>query len=430
MFFLKGNFLKSFSANAFNKIFNIFSQLVIIPLYLEFWGKEYYGEWLLLSIIPNYLLLSDFGLNVTSVTEICKLVIEKRYDDALKVYKAVNGFFLLLSVFILTAYVCFIFTFNLRTFLHFRIISNQNAILSTFFLLSSVFISIFWGTLVGIFRAEGRFDKQVNYTTLISIIDIAIIVFVLYNNYSIIFLAGIQMSVRLLIYFILVQIISKNYSWFQFGIIFNFSQIKKLLPSSIYYTFLTFGHAMILQGTAFIIGRKLGASSLVVFSITRTLVNSVKSFSSVTYLSFVSEFTTSLFKKDFVLANTLYKRMLILIGGQSIFMTLVLYFFGAYIFRYWTGSKIQLQNPFFNYMLISIILQSLWNSATMVPLSINENQRIKFYAPFALIFTLVLNFVVDYSGLSMVGIAMIVFDCIMLIYILTVTNKILQPIDE
>lgn len=425
MSFLKSSLLKSLSANALSKIFNICSQLIIIPFFLKYWGKECYGEWLLLSIVPNYLTLSDFGLNVTSVTELCKLVIDKKYEKARIVFKAVNGFFLLLGTFVIILYMCFINIIDLNSFLNLKKISNLDASLSTFFLLTTVFISISWGLLTGVFRAEGRFDKQLNFTTLASVLDFLIILFTLFNGFSVVFLAGLQMIMRLILYFLLIIIISKKYSWFHYGVIFDFCHIRKLLPTSVYYMFLTMGHAMILQGTAFIVGKHLGSAILVSFNTIRTLVNSIKSFSSVIYLSFVPEFTISIYKKDRITAIKSYEKMLWTVGIQASSMSLILLFLGKMIFDFWTRKELQIINPFFYYMLLSIIFQSLWNAATMVPLSINENKKIRLFALFSVLFVVILYFTVPYFGLNTIGIGLVIFDLAMLLYVMNATGKIL-----
>lgn len=425
MSFFKSSLLKSLSANVISKIFNICSQLVIIPFFLKYWGKEYYGEWLLLSIVPNYLTLSDFGLNVTSVTELCKLVIEHKYDEARTVFKSVNGFFLLLGILVISLYVCFINIIDLNLFLKLRKISNFDASISTFFLLTTVFISIAWGLLVGVFRAEGRFDKQLNFTTLASVLDVLIIIFTLFNGFGVVFLTGFQMISRLILYLLLVLIISRKYSWFYYGVIFEFVHIRKLLPTSIYYMFLTMGHAMILQGTAFIVGKHLGSATLVSFNTTRTLVNSIKSFSSVIYLSFVPEFTNSIYKKDKKKAIESYTKMLWTVGLQASSMALILLFLGKEILDFWTRKELQILNPFYNYMLLSIIFQSLWNASSMVPLSINENNKIRLFAPLAVLFVIVLYFSVPYFGLDTIAIGLVIFDLAMLLYVMNATRKIL-----
>lgn len=422
----KSSIINSLLANLLSKGINICSQLILIPLYLKFWGKDYYGEWLLLSIIPNYLTLSDFGLNVTAVTEMCKLVIEKKYAEALIIYQSVNGFFLILSSIVVVLFTITISVINLKSFFNFKLITDIEVCISIFFLVLTVFISIFWGTLIGIFRAEGRFDKQINYTNLASIFDILIIIFVLLDGYSLVYLVTLQALIRIILFIILVKIISEKYYWFRFGITFDLLPVKKIIPTSIYYMLLTFGHAMVLQGSAFIVGKHLGINSLVTFNTIRTLVNSIKSFSGVIYMSYVPEFTKYLFKRDAHSAKKSFKRMMSLVGLQALIMGLFLFFFGGKIFNFWTGNKLKLINPFYNYMLVSIVFQSLWNAASMVPLSINKNNEIKLYAPLSVIFILILNFIVKYNNLESLGISMVIFDMILFGYMLYIAKKLLS----
>jgi hypothetical protein len=53
--------ISSFGATILGPAVTVLVQLVNVPVMLRFWGPELYGEWLLLSAIPTYLLLTDMG---------------------------------------------------------------------------------------------------------------------------------------------------------------------------------------------------------------------------------------------------------------------------------------------------------------------------------------------------------------------------------
>jgi hypothetical protein len=50
------------AAGAFGQFVTIGSQVLLTPLYFLYWGAAKYGEWLLISTIPAYLAMADFGI--------------------------------------------------------------------------------------------------------------------------------------------------------------------------------------------------------------------------------------------------------------------------------------------------------------------------------------------------------------------------------
>jgi len=57
---------KAIGASSLQQISNIFIQLLTVPILLSFWGMENFGAWIVLSAVPSYLSLSDFGFGTAS----------------------------------------------------------------------------------------------------------------------------------------------------------------------------------------------------------------------------------------------------------------------------------------------------------------------------------------------------------------------------
>lgn len=57
---------RNFTANSIGFLINMFLTLILVPVFLNNWGSEFYGEWLLLTSIVSYLSLSDLGFNTVT----------------------------------------------------------------------------------------------------------------------------------------------------------------------------------------------------------------------------------------------------------------------------------------------------------------------------------------------------------------------------
>lgn len=61
--------LHAIGATSVGPVLTAAIQLVSVPVFLHFWGPKLYGEWLVLSAIPIYLGLTDFGFGSVAATE-------------------------------------------------------------------------------------------------------------------------------------------------------------------------------------------------------------------------------------------------------------------------------------------------------------------------------------------------------------------------
>ena len=70
---------KNIIANFF-KIFVIFvSQVLLVPVYLKYWGVEIYADWLILTAIVGFFTMSDAGLNNATNNLFCIKYSQQEY---------------------------------------------------------------------------------------------------------------------------------------------------------------------------------------------------------------------------------------------------------------------------------------------------------------------------------------------------------------
>jgi hypothetical protein len=84
---LKAKLLRNLGANAYGQAITILIQLVSVPLYLHYWGKQLYGEWLILSAIPAYLALSDIGFASVTANDMTMRVANGDRHGTLEVFQ-------------------------------------------------------------------------------------------------------------------------------------------------------------------------------------------------------------------------------------------------------------------------------------------------------------------------------------------------------
>lgn len=416
--------VRNFSSGAINRIIVILSQVILVPLFISTRGREYYGEWLILSTLPAYLSASDFGINVTVTNAICASVANNNRTEALKLYHGSNNAFIKLTIIGLFLYIISCIIFDWSTIMHTKISTEWEVESSLLFLITSVFCTFFLGSTLSVFIAEGRYDKYQNTLTILQVIDIINIIINLLLSGTIFSISISSFILRLFFLWVTILKIKKIYKWFYFGFKNNLSSIIYLLPTSIYYMITTIAQGLILQGTTYIIGSKLGTIELVSFNTTRTLLNSIKSFVGVFYHSFLSNFTIAFAKNNYKEAKRTYLQMMVGSILLASSFAIVLYLFGNEIIKYWTVNKVGIDRIVLLILLLSSFFNTLWNASYSVLNSANCNKEIGLSYLIMCIMTIVSMLFTD--KLTTFGYIILLNDLIMLILTLTFTNFLLN----
>jgi O-antigen/teichoic acid export membrane protein len=93
-------FLHNFAANGFGQVVNLASQILSIPLFLHYWSKTEYGEWVVLTSIPNLLWTMDNGLAGLAATRMTVASGQGNWNETNVIFRNVLLVQGLLSVFV------------------------------------------------------------------------------------------------------------------------------------------------------------------------------------------------------------------------------------------------------------------------------------------------------------------------------------------
>jgi hypothetical protein len=114
-------------ANGFARFNTTLVQLVGVPLFLLFWGIDLYGEWLLLTTIPVYLMLADLGVNAVAQNDMSIQASAGNREGALRVFQAVLVFLLLIFVLGASLVALALWFLPFEKWLNFSILDHQAA---------------------------------------------------------------------------------------------------------------------------------------------------------------------------------------------------------------------------------------------------------------------------------------------------------------
>ncbi len=87
-------------ANVLNLVYVTVITALTVPVLIHAWGVGQYGTWVMVTAIPTYLSLSDFGFATAATNEIAMSVARRDYDQAVKTLHSVWAMNLIVSAII------------------------------------------------------------------------------------------------------------------------------------------------------------------------------------------------------------------------------------------------------------------------------------------------------------------------------------------
>ncbi|AXP80583.1 hypothetical protein CJ739_1494 [Mariniflexile rhizosphaerae] len=415
----------NYFSSLLQRICLLLSQLLLIPTFISVLGVDLYGEWLILTTIPNYLLLSDFGLPLTVTNEICRLISLKEYKAQEKLYKSTVSFlvyiglFLLVVFFIMSSVLDFSKIFNLKN------ISNHYATLIIGWFVFNVFFSLIFRVTIGYFRALNLFHKHEYFLALTLFLDFGVTLLTLKIQAPLYYIPMMMVIIRILVMIIINITLYKN-NFYKFGFTTDCSRTIELIPVSLKLGFFQFGTALFIQGCTLLVGIILGSASVVVFNTIRTIVNSIRAFIGIIYIQTMPEFTILISNNHLNVALVKMKRLILLVSVISLISCLGLYFLRDIIFKLWIKKPFLYNDLFMVFMLVSIFFYNIWNAASMLPMSINKMNTLALYPILGAILLIIQYFTITKNGLVGLSFSFIIMDLIMLILVLKLNFKILK----
>lgn len=407
---------------------NAIIQIAGIPLLLKYWGVNYYGEWLILFTIPSYIGMSDMGLGSSTTSELSILIQAGEEAEAREILRNTFWFILLIGGLPFLILALSVFTLPWYDWLNFAAIVEGDFKVTFILLILYIYLALFLTLPLGYYRVRKIYHRERYISSFFRVLEFLLIVAAVMAGSKIVIVALIYLLVRMLQFtFVLFDLTLKfrEFRLLPFG--FNFKKISYLLKPGLSAMTIYLGQNLMTQGLVSIIGIALGSAQVVLFSTTRTLINMVKQVVGIINLSITSEFSYSFGARDFPLLRKLFRITNRVNAIIAFGMLTLLYFFGHWIFKVWTGGKVEIIEPFFLLFLVGTLFSSVWNVRLVLLVATNKlgYSGIMFLVNAVLL--IVLNaFLIGYWGLTGMAISILVFELAMWIIMSNTTRGLLR----
>ena len=405
-------------AQGFGKVLLTVQRVIEVPLLLKFWETNLYGEWLVISAIPNYLSITDGGFTISGMREMSARSAAGDKNGANKVFQSLLVLLFIIAIGLIILISILLPILPLQKWMSLSIISPAQIM---FVFVFDIFLGFYQALFTGAFWCEGNYPRGmviINTFTFFRFMTFIVVVMLGGSPFA---GAFSMLVVRVISTIVMGISLKKTLPWVEFGYKNASKQvIMHLLSPSLASILIPLGRALNIQGLRLIVGIVMGPASVVTFSTLRTLARATMQIRSMVDQVAMPEISAAYGKGDPSLARKLLlnstQAAFWLVGASSILLGI----FGGVIIRMWTGGRIDMDWTLYLAMLIAGIVNAFWNSSVVVLAAINQHQRVAvmYNLVYGLLTCILAYISAKYFGLIGIAIILILSEAITTLFVI------------
>lgn len=366
-------FYKNISANFLLTIWQIIFQLVSVPVFLFFWGTTRYGEWLLLNSFTVFFQMSDLGLNTASLNN---FVVNYQKGNIEKCRNIIITSLLFITSIFSLVLVLLISLFNLSVFekiLKLDSLSSDSVFLCILLMLLYTYLGTLANVFNSFYNAKNKYSRGLSLDNIFRITEGLTLIVLVFLDFSFLSIQVIFCMLKSL-HLGIKYIDSKKY----FDIIFKFKYfnlevLKELFIPSLAFLLMPVSNTLGFQGILFIINYYLGPNFIVLYTTTRTLINTIRSFCDIFTRSIWPNITLEFSNNNFKLVRLYHSRLLLFTFIIFVLSTIFILLFGKIIYVTWTSGKSEFDIILVLLLLISLLGNLVQTSGSLILQATNQH---------------------------------------------------------
>ena len=425
---VRARVMRGVGAASMGPIGTMLIQVIAVPIYLHYWGARLYGEWLIISAVPIYLGLVDLGFGNVSGNDMTIRVAAGDRRGALKVYATTcltTGALVSVVALTLSATLWFL---PLNHWLNLSLIPARQTAAAMLLLSFYMLLSVVLGCLHAGFKCSGQYPAGIFWWHTGRLAENASAALAVMAGAGPVTVAGVFAAVRLAGVIVARIVLRRRSPWVQCDLReAQFSTVRHLIRPAIAFQAFPAGEGIRGQGTIILVGSMLGPVAVVVFSTMRTLTRFAVQFTEVIKLAVWPEVSAAFGAKDYALARKLHSYSCQAALFLSTAAATALYFFGPLVYRMWIHDKVAMDTRTFHWLLVVIVVNSLWNASSIIAIGSNSHTVIaSVYLAGSIGCLFVAWFLMRYLGLAGAAIGLLTNDAITGWYVLRTSMRLVH----
>ncbi|MDB9744191.1 hypothetical protein OAA91_01540 [Fibrobacterales bacterium] len=420
--------IKGLSAGALGQIVTVVIQLVAVPILLNYWGVIQYGEWIVISAVTQYLALSNLGFTASAGNAMTTAFSN---GDGRRLVEVLQSIFVLyLSLFCFVGIIVFtlLAQIDFQQLFQLNYHTNNDVMIILYLMSFYVLLCIFGGLFDAIYRANLKVAYFITIQNTIRLAEFLVLIVIVICGGNTKQVAIGYVTTRIIAYIFLYFQTLKVCRYWELGFSkASIENIRELFLPSLAFMAVPLGGMLNVQGTTLVVSNLLGPVAVVTLSTGRTITRLSFQILEQTKTVFWPEISASIGTGKMTLARNLHRKLFGASFWISICVVVTLILSGEELISVWTQNQVTYNSSFMNLLFIGIFVNSTWYVSSVIQMATNTHMKQSILYIFANVFTVILAMTTaPFLGLESIGIALIICEIIMAIYVLPASLRYLS----
>jgi O-antigen/teichoic acid export membrane protein len=415
-----------FLSNWISKLAGIIVQLVQVPVFLHFWGVPLYGEWMIVTAVPTYLQISNFGFGSVAGNEMAMMTARGDREGALRTFQScwwlitiicTTGILLLgIAVYLLPA----------GRYLRLHAIGDTDTKWILFYLGCAILLAQLESLLQSAYRCVGRYPYGAFLKSMFSLTAYGLMLVPVALGAGARVTALVFAIANVFFTGLMCVLVRRDIPWIRFGFRHaSFAEIRRLTNPAFAFMAFPIGNALNLQGTLMAVGYALGPTSVVIFGTARTVSRVAFQIVQMVNNTFWPEISAAFGSNDIGLTRTLHRRCCQMALGVSLATVTAMMTLGPWFLNRWTGGHVPPSRGLLAVLLVVAIANALWSTSSTLLAAINRHQRLAAWYLFGTSITVICTYLLArYVGLYWAAASLLISELVMNLYVLPTSLKL------
>ena len=415
-----------FLSNWISRLAGTLIQLVQVPVFLHFWGKDLYGDWLLVSAIPVYLSFSNVGFGSVTSNEMTMMMGRDDQKGALRVFQSCWWLIAAICSGVTLLFAAVVYFAPVAHWLKLQQMSETEAKWVIFCLGAAVTFGQLEQLLGAAYTCVGKYPYGTFLKSMLTIASFIVMLVPVALGHGVAVTAAALSVTNALGTIVFCFLVRRDLPWLRFGWEHaSYAEIRRLAGPAFAFMGFPIGNALNLQGTLIAVGHVLGSGDIVIFSTARTVSRVALQMVQLVNNTFWPELSNSFGAGNFALVRSLHRRSCQLALGIAFALILFMLTVGPWFLTHWTLHNVPPSPRLLFLLLVSVFFYSLWSTSSTLLMAINQHRRLSLIYLLATAVTIVLTVVLaKIYGLLGAAASLILSELIMDVYVLPASLRL------
>lgn len=378
--FQNGRLFLGASANAYSQAVTLVLQFATVPLLLSAWGTETYGLWLIISTVPAYFALADFGFSGAAANDMTLAVACGKRVEARETFQSVLALNAIVSLALVVIVLLVVLLIPTQLVPTTSQIGSAEVRLVWILLTIQVAATLSCGAFAGGFQSSGLYSLGVFLTSSARLLECLALITGACLFHRFVFAALLMVVIRFGVLTAMAVILMRVAPWLRLGFGHaSFAIIRRLSGPAFAATALPAGFALSLQGFVLVVGATLSLDAVAAFSTVRTLTRSVIQAGGIVNHAIMPEVTLAFGGGDFPRLRRLIRFNIITVISLNGAAFAAVVGVGSWIITLWTRGRI-IPDPTLIIGLAAVAsIHAIWLSQANLILAVNRHAEYSYW---------------------------------------------------